>query len=249
MTWHVGENALGNSHPSLYTEPLFYDGIFIMSFLIITVFFCLSFSSDHDSEGKRVQDMLSAIEKPQVGIPLPTTARTHTFKPLSSITSLSDAVTAGLSSDDFSVCLFGLFESHENEMLTFRIISILTCICSTFLIFNVFWGAWAAGRVIIIYAVLMLATWGQHLLTQAAHSVIAFFLPWGECDWMNELLPCRHGLLERNCSFQVKTVWSACCAHLTSLSLRRGLRLWQLSDDTKRIFSITTDGDAEKYMK
>lgn len=140
MAWHVGENALGNSHPSLYTEPLFYDGIFIMSFLIITVFFCLSFSSDHDSEGKRVQDMLSAIEKPQVGIPLPTTARTHTFKPLSSITSLSDAVTAGLSSDDFSVCLFGLFESHENEMLTFRIISILTCICSTFLIFNVFLG-------------------------------------------------------------------------------------------------------------
>lgn len=119
---------------------------------------------------------------------------------------------AGLSSDDFSVCLFGLFESHENEMLTFRIISILTCICSTFLIFNVFWGAWAAGRVIIIYAVLMLATWGQHLLTQAAHSVLAFFLPWGECDWMNELLPCRHGLLERKCSFQVKTVWSACCA-------------------------------------
>lgn len=29
--------------------------------------FLLSVSSDHDSEGKRVQDMLSTIDKPQVG--------------------------------------------------------------------------------------------------------------------------------------------------------------------------------------
>lgn len=93
--------------------------------------FLLSLSSDHDSEGKRVQDMLSTIEKPQVGTPLPAVAHAHTLKLLSSITCLSDAVTAGLSSDDFSICLFGFCD----EMLTLRIIATLTCVCITFLIF------------------------------------------------------------------------------------------------------------------
>uniref|UniRef100_A0A8C4HQJ1 Fibronectin type III domain containing 3Ba n=1 Tax=Dicentrarchus labrax TaxID=13489 RepID=A0A8C4HQJ1_DICLA len=39
----------------------------VVDFLIITLFFfSLSVSSDHDSEGKRIQDMLSTIDKPQV---------------------------------------------------------------------------------------------------------------------------------------------------------------------------------------
>ena len=47
--------------------------------LVINVFSLVSVSSDHDSEGKRVQDMLSTIDKPQVGTHPPTAAaHTHT---------------------------------------------------------------------------------------------------------------------------------------------------------------------------
>lgn len=95
---------------------------------VITLSF-LSVSSDHDSEGKRVQDMLSAIDKPQVGMRTSSSQLHRHTNPDSLITALinhllSDAVIPGTSIDVFSAF------SSDRQMLTLIIITVVTYACS-----------------------------------------------------------------------------------------------------------------------
>lgn len=76
--------------------------------------FPVSVSIDHDSEGKRVQDMLSTIEKPQVGMHISSHCCAHTHARAAHITHLlSDAVIAGMRVNIFSKSSSRLRNEHE----------------------------------------------------------------------------------------------------------------------------------------
>ena len=53
---------------------------------------------------------------------------------------------------------------------------------------------------------------------------MTLFLPRGGMQ-INELYPCRHGLVERNCSLLVEAVWSAGREHLIYFKLIAGVEL------------------------